>query len=76
MKLKIIKSTWGMTGPVEKIFERIAGEDCYSGIESSVPDRMNAPQFRKLLKKYQLDFIPQIFTQGTDGKPRSVSFSS
>src|SRR5690554_1951218 len=63
MKLKLIKSTWGMTGTLEEQFASIA-EAGYDGVEAPVYFLERPEVFRKLLKQYGLDFIAQVVTFG------------
>lgn len=61
MELKMYKTLWGMTGPLEEQIERIAAAG-YAGVEWLVPEPEEAATFRKLLEAYELDYIPMIFT--------------
>ncbi|NRF91944.1 sugar phosphate isomerase/epimerase [Paenibacillus frigoriresistens] len=71
MKVKSIKSLWGMGGSLESQFERIAAAN-YDGIESPLPNEIEKyfgfpveeKQFRSLLGRYNLDYIAMVFTDG------------
>jgi sugar phosphate isomerase/epimerase len=71
MKVKSIKSLWGMEGSPESQFERIAAAG-YDGIESPLPSEIQKyfgfsieeKQFRSLLEQYNLDYIAMVFTEG------------
>ena len=63
MELKLFKSQWGMTEPLEKQFEMIA-EAGYQGIEGAAPSKEQEKQFRSLLDSYKLDFIAGIHSDG------------
>jgi sugar phosphate isomerase/epimerase len=63
MKLKIYKSLWGMTDPIEGQFRKIAKAE-YDGIESACEEIGDSGKFRDLLNKYALDYIPLIYTEG------------
>jgi hypothetical protein len=65
MKLKIYKSLWGMTGSLDEQFARIAAAD-YDGIECAVEEIANADKFKAMLRKYSLDYIPLIYTEGVN----------
>jgi hypothetical protein len=73
MKLKSIKALWGMEGSLEQQFERIAAAG-YSGIESPLPQAMEEllgfpaedKEFRRLLERYNLDYIAMVFSGGAD----------
>lgn len=64
MKVKMYKALWGFTHvPWEELFERTAAAG-YDGVEALVPPREEEARFRRLLDQYQLDYIPQIYTDG------------
>jgi hypothetical protein len=71
VKVKSIKSLWGMEGTLESQFEQIAIAG-YEGIESPLPNVMeqilgisaDEKQFRSLLEQYKLDYIAMVFTGG------------
>ncbi|MEH7482511.1 TIM barrel protein [Neobacillus drentensis] len=71
MKVKSIKSLWGMEGSLESQFELIASAG-YDGIESPLPNMIekffgfpaDEKQFRRLLEQYSLQYIAMVFTDG------------
>jgi hypothetical protein len=71
MKVKSIKSLWGMEGSLESQFELIASAG-YDGIESPLPNMIekffgfpaDEKQFRGLLEQYSLQYIAMVFTDG------------
>jgi hypothetical protein len=79
MKVKSIKSLWGMEGSLESQFERIASAG-YDGIESPLPNMIEKlfgfpaeeKLFRRLLEQYELEYIAMVFT---DGPNHAESFS-
>ena len=73
MKLKSYKTLWGMPGPLDAAFRRIA-EAGYDGTEIQLP--ADARVFKRLLKKYGLEFIPILSTQGRDWREHAQSFES
>ncbi|MGM0878175.1 MAG: sugar phosphate isomerase/epimerase family protein [Bacillota bacterium] len=62
MELKLVKALWGMTEPLETCFKKIK-EAGYSGVESPLPDHDVENQFKELLEKYELDYVPQVVTR-------------
>lgn len=63
MKLKIFKSLWGMEGSIaDKL--KLIHEQGYDGVEGPLVPREEQPIFRELLSSYQLEFIPQVSTEG------------
>ncbi len=65
MKVLVMKSLWGMTGPLEEQLERIADAG-YDGIEHYQPEPKQRPVFKRLLKKHRLGFVGMVFTHGPD----------
>lgn len=73
MKIKSIKSLWGMEGSLESQFEQIAAAG-FHGIESPVPSQLaitggvnvEEKRFRSLLEQYKLDYVSMVFTEGPD----------
>jgi sugar phosphate isomerase/epimerase len=65
MKLRIYKSLWGMTGPLDEQFERIklAG---YDGVESAAQEISEPDTFKRLLKRYGFDYVALLYTEGPD----------
>jgi len=66
MELTLLKSLWGMEGPLEENLRRIA-EAGYQGVEAPVPAPEERRRFRELLQEHGLAFVPQIFTAAADG---------
>ncbi len=62
MNLKIYKSLWGMTGPIEEQIQCIAAIG-YDGVECAVERIANFEKFKTLLREHDLDFIPLIYTE-------------
>ena len=79
MKIKSIKSLWGMEGSLERQFELIASTG-YDGIESPLPNMIekffgfpaDEKLFRRLLEQYELHYVAMVFT---DGINHAQSFS-
>src|ERR1035441_10226785 len=65
MKLKLMKSTWGMEGSLEEQAHQIA-EGGYQGIEIIIPTGHNPSELRKLLQAANLDLILMVFSDGDD----------
>ena len=65
MELKVYKSLWGMTGPLDEQFERIA-QAKYDGIESAAQETRDPDKFRQLVTRHQLDYIALVYTEGPD----------
>ncbi|MDP4198550.1 MAG: TIM barrel protein [Bacteroidota bacterium] len=65
MQLKIYKSLWGMTGPLEAQFERTKAAG-YDGIESATQEIQNAPLFQQLLRDHEFEYISLVYTEGPD----------
>jgi sugar phosphate isomerase/epimerase len=71
MKIKSIKSLWGMEGSLESQLERIVAAG-YDGIESPLPNQLEIiggipveeKHFLSLLQRYKLDYIAMVFTSG------------
>ncbi|CAM3852193.1 sugar phosphate isomerase/epimerase family protein [Alkalicoccus chagannorensis] len=63
MHIKIMKSLWGMEAPIDEILKSIHDQG-YDGVEGPLVRNEDRAVFKELLKAYQLDFIPQINTQG------------
>lgn len=62
MKVRSIKSLWGMTGSLEEQVRKIA-ESGYQGIEAPLPSKKDAALFKELLHSYELDYVAQIFAE-------------
>ncbi|MDP4220652.1 MAG: TIM barrel protein [Bacteroidota bacterium] len=65
MNLKIYKSLWGVTGSLQEQVSRIA-EAGYDGVECAVSEVGDPAEFQAMLREYHLDYIPLIYTEGTD----------
>ncbi len=77
MNVKIYKSLWGMTGPIEQQFERIRAAG-YDGIESATQEMsigndehsgsnpIKPEAFQKLLKDFGLDYIALVYTESQE----------
>jgi sugar phosphate isomerase/epimerase len=74
MKLIIFRHNWGLSGSswavkLQKI--KLAG---YDGIETGVLKPIDYGEFRELLQRYNLLFVPQIFTKGSTVQEHLSSF--
>ncbi|MDF2814935.1 MAG: sugar phosphate isomerase/epimerase [Paenibacillus sp.] len=69
MKMKMIKSTWGMPGTslLEKTRQII--EAGYEGIETVIPQEDEIKPFLAMVKEHKLELIVQVFTEGGDHFP-------
>jgi sugar phosphate isomerase/epimerase len=65
MQLKIYRSLWGMTGPLEEQFSRIAAAG-YDGVEAPPQDITDPKHFKALLAQHNLDFMALVYTEGKD----------
>lgn len=74
MKLKLIKSLWGMTGRLEDQIARIA-EAGYHGVESVILEGERGQLLKKLLKEHKLQHIVQVFSVGNDVNEHVDTFS-
>lgn len=72
LKLRMIKSMWGMTGSTAEKLSRIA-EAGYDGVEDGLPPPGQETEFRDLLAQHRLEYIPMIFTQGPDHRSSYAS---
>jgi sugar phosphate isomerase/epimerase len=63
MKLILFRHLWGAAGEWEDTFPRFKRTG-YRGIESQMPPPEDRKRFRALLRKYGLEYIPQIFSRG------------
>jgi hypothetical protein len=63
MKLKIYKSLWGMTNPLEQQFEQVRAAG-YDGIESAAQEIAEPAKFEELLKNSGLDYVALVYTEG------------
>jgi sugar phosphate isomerase/epimerase len=65
MQLKVYKSLWGMTGPIEEQFARIHAAN-YDGIESGAQEVKDPALFKQLLRDYEFDYVALVYTEGPD----------
>ncbi|SEM86966.1 sugar phosphate isomerase/epimerase [Paenibacillus sp. OV219] len=65
MQTKFLKPLWGMEGSYREMFTRIQAAG-FDGVETPMPDVAEESEFKELLQEFGLDFVPQIFTGGTD----------
>lgn len=63
MKLKLVKSLWGMEGTLEEKAGRIA-EAGYAAVEAQPPGEGQAGLFTRLLRNHRLEFIAMVITDG------------
>ncbi|MBS2970074.1 sugar phosphate isomerase/epimerase [Metabacillus sp. KIGAM252] len=71
MKLKRIKSLWGMEGSLSDQFKAVSDAG-YSGIESPLPAPGQHSEFMELLQEHQLDYVAQIFAEETGSFEKQV----
>ncbi|WP_308634253.1 sugar phosphate isomerase/epimerase family protein [Paenibacillus silvisoli] len=75
MQTKFLKALWGMEGtPYRDMFVRIKAAG-FDGVETPMPDAQQEAEFKELLEEFQFDFIPQIFTGGSDASAHAASFA-
>ncbi|HYM19968.1 MAG TPA: TIM barrel protein [Candidatus Kapabacteria bacterium] len=65
MDVTIYKSLWGMTGSLSDQFKLIA-EAGYDGVESAAAEIRDIGKFKSLLSECGLDYMPLIYTEGSD----------
>lgn len=65
MQLKVYKSLWGMSGPIEEQFQNIR-QAGYDGIESAAQDIAEPKKFEALLKDFGFDYIALVYTEEAD----------
>jgi sugar phosphate isomerase/epimerase len=63
MKWNVLRSTWGMPGPVEAQLAQIAAEG-YDGVECGLPEPQHRARLLELLKQHQLIWQPMLFSDG------------
>jgi len=73
MKLKLVKSFWGMEGSLEEKVRRIA-EAGYAAVEGQPPADDQADLLKRLLREHRLDFIPMVITEGADYHEHLASY--
>jgi sugar phosphate isomerase/epimerase len=65
MQLKLVKSTWGMTGTLAENLRRIADAG-YAAVEMQLPPEEWLPEFRSLLKETKLEYVAMVITLTDD----------
>jgi len=73
MKLKLVKSLWGMEGTLAEKVARIAAAG-YVAIEAQVPTEDQLPEFLRLLSEHRLEFIAMVITEGATPPDHFDSF--
>jgi sugar phosphate isomerase/epimerase len=73
MKLKLVKSFWGMDGTLEENVRRIA-EAGFAAVEGQPPAGEDGERLKRLLGEYKLEFIPMVITEGADCDEHLASF--
>jgi sugar phosphate isomerase/epimerase len=63
LNLNVFKALWGMEGTYEKFLERAANAG-YAGIEAPLPSKEDEAAFKQALKRHNLSYIVQTFTNG------------
>jgi sugar phosphate isomerase/epimerase len=65
MELRVYKSLWGMTAPLDEQFSMIA-QAGYDGIESAAQDIGDPEAFKRLLQEHHFEYIALVYTEGPD----------
>jgi sugar phosphate isomerase/epimerase len=65
MQLKLVKSTWGMTGTLAENLRRIADAG-YAAVEMQLPPDEVLPEFRSLLQETKLAYVAMVITLTED----------
>lgn len=65
MKLKLVKSLWGMEGTLPGKIRQIADAG-YVAVEAQVPGDDQLPEFLRLLNEHQLEFVAMVITEPPD----------
>lgn len=73
MKLKLVKSLWGMEGTLAEKVRRIADAG-YVAIEAQVPAEDQLPEFLSLLRQHKLEFVAMVITDGATPADHFTSF--
>src|SRR5262245_66599244 len=73
MKLKLVKSLWGMEGALEEKIRRIADAG-YVAVEAQLPVEDQLPEFIRLLREHHLEFIAMVITDGAKPPDHFASF--
>lgn len=63
MKLKLVKSLWGMEGSLEEKIRRVADAG-YAAVEAQVPAGDQIGLFTRLLREHKLEFVAMVITDG------------
>jgi sugar phosphate isomerase/epimerase len=64
-KVALYRSLWGNTRPLPDLFQRLADKG-FCGIEASIADVSNHPDFFTLLQQYNFNWICGIYTSWVD----------
>ena len=73
MKLKLVKSLWGMEGTLAEKIERISAAG-YIAVEAQLPAADQLPQFTRLLREHHLEFVAMVITDGATPQEHFASF--
>lgn len=73
MKLKLVKSLWGMEGSLADKIRQIADAG-YAAVEAQVPGADQLPEFNRLLRDHRLEFIAMVITDGPTPEDHFTSF--
>ena len=73
MKLKLVKSLWGMEGTMAEKIRRIADAG-YVAVEAQVPAEDQLPEFVGLLREHGLEFVAMVITDGATPQDHFTSF--
>ncbi len=73
MQLLLVRHLWGMVGSPVELFPRIKKQG-YAAIESVLPDVQEQERFSDLLQEHDLQYIPQVLTQGKTVEEHLTSF--
>lgn len=73
MQLLLARHLWGMNGTHEELFPRIKAQG-YTIIENGLPNLETRSYFKDLLQLHELNYIPQIFTNGNSVEEHIASF--
>jgi hypothetical protein len=73
MKLKLVKSLWGMEGTLAEKIERISAAG-YIAVEAQLPAADQLPEFMHLLREHHLEFVAMVITDGATPQEHFASF--
>lgn len=73
MKLKLVKSLWGMEGTMAEKIRRIA-DGGYVAVEAQVSAEDQLPEFVSLLREHALEFVAMVITDGATPQDHFASF--